>query len=124
MKTVYFLKPQDITPPGKEAVVMAFPFHIAGDEPADEEIQQTSDFRILVTISNERIMQWKVGRADIQKLLLHHASNEIVRRLKSHSLEKRMQLSISESSHPGANPTVPLHQLPDASGYSVKVKVT
>ncbi len=123
MKIVHFLKAHNITPPGKDAVVIAFPFHLSsGDEAPDEEMQQTSDYRILVTISDTKVLEWRLDEKDLEKLLLHFASEEVTRRIRTNSLQKRMELRISPESHPAPNLPVTLSTLPAVSGFSLRVR--
>lgn len=123
MHTGYFLKPHDITAPGKDAKVIMFPFHlVAGEDEPLEEAHLTSDHRIIVSITNDKIIEWRLSDADIEKAMFRFAVDAIIKKIKLGPIPKRLEVVVSSESHPAPNFPFDLAKLPEPDGFKMELK--
>jgi hypothetical protein len=117
-KTLRFGTPKNITPRGRDGIVIHFPFTAVDSDliGAPEERQQTSTHTVDVTISKWRRNTWKVHDDGLLKVLFEIARRDLARLYDDGQLPQTHEVKVMTNTHPEDCPYDPSRiQNPDGA---------
>ena len=107
--TLTFGKPENITPPGDDAVIYRFPFSAIESEliGSPEETRVTTSYRVVVKITRSRLAAWPLSDSELQKELFEIGLRAIVEKAKQGTLSPEEQVVVNTSTHSSTLPFDP-----------------
>jgi len=116
-------KPSEVTNPDEDFRSVLFPFSLVSAElvGAPEELQATTNHRMLVRITNSRLAGWHLSEADLVKVLFQLGWPRFAETIRAGTLENAKEIWIDFATHPGPCPVDP-SRIPEPAGLQFEIE--
>ncbi len=115
--------PREVTNPGDDSRSLLFPFSVVPAElvGAPEERQSTTDHRLIVTVTNNRLPAWHLTDLDLVRVLFEIGRRQVSEQLRAGALQREYRVLVSTHSHSSTCPFDPAH-IPNPHGAVYEVE--
>jgi len=121
-KQILFGSPSEVTNRGDDSRSFLFPFSIvdANLVGAPEEAQATTEHRLVVTVTGNRLPAWRLTDNNLILVLFEIGCRDLVDRVKRGIAERDYRVCVSTQTHSEVCPFDPA-RIPKPEGHSMQV---
>jgi hypothetical protein len=122
-KRITFVVPREVTNPGEDSRSFLYPFTCVDRDlvGAPEEVRATSEHRLIVTVTNNRLPSWGLSESNLVKVLFEIGRGHLEGRLKEGIVTRDMRVAVSTETHSSVCPFDPT-RITSPEGFVMEVQ--